>query len=143
MGRKRDRAMILQTLYALEVGKDFRMEAAEEFWKSRGLSKSGSREFISQTVSGVLAHRKEIDRRIEKCSQHWSLPRMAAVERSILRIATYELLYTPETPVQVVINEAVELAKTFGGQDSSGFVNGILDQVARSVRNGTDEGKTG
>jgi N utilization substance protein B len=135
--------MILQTLYALEVGKDFRMEAAEEFWKRRGLKKTGSREFITKTVAGVLDHRKEIDRSIEKNSRNWSLPRIAAVERSILRIAAFEILHVPETPVQVAINEAVELAKIYGGKDSSGFVNGILDQLARSARSEIGEGKTG
>ncbi len=135
--------MILQTLYALEVGKDFRMAAAEEFWKNHGLKKNRSREFIAKTVAGVLDHRKEIDRSIEKHSRNWSLPRIAAVERSILRIGAFEILHDPETPVRVVINEAVELAKIYGGKDSSGFVNGILDQLARSARSETGEDKTG
>jgi len=91
----------------------------------------------------VLDHRKEIDRSIEKHSRNWSLPRIAAVERSILRIGAFEILHDPETPVRVVINEAVELAKIYGGKDSSGFVNGILDQLARSARSETGEDKTG
>lgn len=135
--------MILQTLYALEVGKDFRIAAAEEFWKNRGLKKNRSRQFIAKTVAGVLDHRKEIDRSIEKHSRNWSLPRIAAVERSILRIAAFEILHVPEIPVQIAINEAVELAKIYGGKDSSGFVNGILDQLARSARSEIGEGKTG
>ncbi len=135
--------MILQTLYALEVGKDFQMTAAEDFWKSRGLKQTPSRVFIAETVSGVLEHLKEIDSRIEKYSQNWKLSRIAAVERSILRIAAFELVYVPETPARVVINEAIELAKIYGGKDSSGFVNGILDQLARAARSESVEGKTG
>lgn len=142
MGRKKDRATALQILYALEVGKEPRVDASEEMLRLHGVEKAPSRDFILKIIRGVAENGVEIDRWIENCSENWSLSRMAAVERSVLRLAVCEFLHLSETPVPVVINEAVNLAKTYGGKDSGAFVNGILDQVARSLRSGKHEGKT-
>lgn len=91
------------------------------------------REFATTLVQGVAREREAIDQQLEQYSAHWRLSRMAAVDRNILRIATYELLHCPDIPIRVTLNEAIEMAKTFGSEESSSFVNGILDQIAKTV----------
>jgi transcription antitermination protein NusB len=87
--------------------------------------------FAQALALGVFAHQESIDERIATISENWSLSRMPAVDRNILRIATYELFYDDGIPASVAINEAVELAKLFGGEESSKFVNGVLGRAAR------------
>ena len=89
--------------------------------------------FASELVEGVLANLATIDSRIAEKSRHWSMSRMARVDLNILRLAVYELLYRPDIPKNVTMNEAIEVAKKFGAEDSASFVNGILDEVASSV----------
>jgi transcription antitermination factor NusB len=88
---------------------------------------------LKDLAQGVTAHVEELDVFIVRYSEHWRLERMTIVDRNLLRLATYELLYQPRIPVKVVINEAVEMAKRYGSEASGGFVNGILDQVRMSV----------
>lgn len=87
-------------------------------------------EFARQLVVGVEAKQNRIDDVIESISENWALSRMPLVDRNILRLAVYELLFEPEIPDSVSINEAVEMAKTYGGDDSSKFVNGILGKIS-------------
>lgn len=89
---------------------------------------------------GVARNRKDIDLAIGRASENWKVERLAAVDRAVLRIATYELLYEPETPPEVVIDEAVEIARRFGGERSPAFVNGVLDVIARQVRGARESG---
>ncbi len=92
------------------------------------------REFTAQLVAGTLREIKELDSLLEKHASNWKLPRMSYVDRNLLRMSIYELKAFPDTPVSVVIDEAIELAKQFGTQESPSFVNGILDAVKVSVR---------
>lgn len=92
-----------------------------------------AREFACSLAMGVEAHLAELDKAIEDHSQHWKIERIANVELSILRLSLYEMLHT-DIPVKVAINEAIELSKTFGDEKSRGFVNGILDGVAKSQK---------
>src|SRR5580765_6073920 len=85
--------------------------------------------FAEPLVRGTIEHRDAIDEQIKKHAKNWDLHRIAAVDRNILRLAIYEMLYREDIPPVVSINEAIELAKTFGGPDSGRFVNGILDRV--------------
>ncbi len=85
--------------------------------------------YLQDLVQGVAAHLDELDGLIGRHSEHWRLERMTLVDRNLLRLAIYELLYQPEIPPKVVINEAVEMAKRYATEASSAFVNGILDQV--------------
>jgi transcription antitermination protein NusB len=89
--------------------------------------------FASELVNGVIAHLVEIDARIADKSKHWSMSRMARVDLNILRLAVFELLFRPDIPKNVTMNEAIEVAKKFGAEDSASFVNGILDEVASGV----------
>jgi N utilization substance protein B len=87
-------------------------------------------DFARTLIAGVLEHRQAIDAKLREASQNWDLEQMAKVERTLLRIATFELCYLPSVPVKAAINESIELAKTFGGPDSGKFVNGILGRIA-------------
>ena len=90
--------------------------------------------FTADLVAGVSRHQEEIDRLIATVARGWTLARMPVVDRSLLRIATYELAHRPDIPVGAVISEAVELAKAFSTDDSGRFVNGVLSKIARQVR---------
>ncbi len=88
-------------------------------------------------VLGVLSRRAvEVDEFIQSAARHWELDRLAATDRSVLRIATAELIGRPGTPARVILDEAIEIARRFGSEESARFVNGVLDQVARSLRPG-------
>lgn len=90
-------------------------------------------QFARELVEGVLAHRAELDGWLERLSEGWTVARMAGTDRAVLRLAAYEVLHRPDTPVSVGINEAVELAKRYGTEQSPRFVNGILGALARAV----------
>jgi N utilization substance protein B len=94
---------------------------------------AGARDFAAELVHGVMARRQELDGRIREHAKNWRLSRMAAVDRNVLRLATYELIAT-RTPTSVILDQAIELARRFGDAPSPGFVNGVLAAVARSVR---------
>lgn len=96
-------------------------------------------EYALMLLSGVEEHRDEIDAQLESTSENWTVARMPIVDRTILRLATYEMLYVDDVPVSVSINEAVELAKAFGGEDDSPrFVNGVLGRIAKHIESGDD-----
>ncbi|MFH1723925.1 MAG: transcription antitermination factor NusB [Elusimicrobiota bacterium] len=129
MGRRRQaRELALQTLYLAETG---RMSVSEAMLIVRAGAKldEKSESFARELAEKTADHRKALDAYIQKIAKNWELGRMAAVDRNLLRMASYELLNCPETPVSVVIDEALEIAKKFSSQDSSKFVNGILDKI--------------
>jgi len=95
----------------------------------------GARAFAKELVNGIVLHRAELDALIAAHATNWRLSRMAAVDRNILRIGAYELVHT-DTPRQVILDEAVELARRFGDDPSPAFVNGVLDAVGRSIAAG-------
>ena len=89
--------------------------------------------FARELVEGVRTHRERIDALIAASAEHWRLPRLSRVDLSVLRLATFELLGRPEIPHSVTLNEAVEIARRFGSEESAGFVNGVLDHIARQL----------
>jgi N utilization substance protein B len=101
----------------------------KEFWRDHPRQSGEVQAFADSLVTGTLEHAAEIDSLIAANAAHWSLTRIAPVERNILRLAAYELLYRHDIPEKVAINEAIELAKLYGSQESGAFVNGILDQI--------------
>ena len=103
-----------------------------------GLNDEG---FTEKLASGVLDHLKDIDKKIEKHATEWPLEQITLVDRNILRIGIYELLHNPEIPPKVAINEAIEVAKTFGGESSGKFVNGVLGAIYRAVEGKEDNTK--
>lgn len=126
----RERAV--QALFSLELASSDELELGlHRFWSSmEEQTGDAARSFAEELIRGVLANREAIDGAIRAESENWRLERMARVDRNVLRVGVYELLYT-STPARVIINEAVEVARTFGGEGSPAFVNGILDRVAR------------
>jgi N utilization substance protein B len=103
----------------------------DEFWNQMK-STDETRAFAEQVVQGVLEHRKDLDALIGKYATNWTVSRMPIVDRNILRAGLYELFWLDEVPAKVTIDEAIELAKTFGDEEASKFVNGILDRVLSS-----------
>jgi N utilization substance protein B len=136
--RRRGRELALQMLYQHELAGTDLERIFSEFEELR-LAPASTREFAINLVRGVAAQRDELDARLAKQTDHWRLERMAAVDRNILRLALYELLFARETPSLVVIDEAVEIAKRFGSERSSQFVNGILDGVLQRERAASDQ----
>ena len=138
--RRRARHQALHILYQKEItGSPVSRILAEGSWDVRpldvedceeSLSIGEPPEFMFVLLAGADAHSEQIDATIERLSQHWVLSRMPFVDRNILRIAVYELLFEPGIPSSVTINEAVEMAKVYAGEDSSKFVNGILGKLA-------------
>ncbi|HET9963357.1 MAG TPA: transcription antitermination factor NusB [Nitrospiraceae bacterium] len=100
----------------------------EEFWKAYPLEEE-FKAFAERLVTGVLAEKSELDRVITAHATNWKVSRMPIVDRNILRLGCFELLHLPEVPAKVTLNEAIELAKSFGDEEASKFVNGILDKV--------------
>lgn len=131
--RRRARELTLQLLYQRELTRAEPEEMQEHFeeWKS---SSQGVRTFATRLLDGVLSNMEEIDRELGAQTSHWRLDRLAAVDRNILRLAFYELLYQQETPPAVVIDEAIEIAKRFGSGESARFVNGVLDGFLKRQR---------
>jgi N utilization substance protein B len=131
ISRTRSREWALQLLYQAEFLGHRQGEAIRFYrhFEDRGEVPA----YLIKLVEGVAAHQEELDALIRQYSEHWRLERMAAVDRNLLRLALYELLHEPEVPAKVVINEAVELAKRFGSEESGSFINGILDRVRQSV----------
>lgn len=128
--RRRARELALQLLYQHELtGASLdEMQASFEDWKS---ATPGTRSFAEKLVTTTLGHLEEIDQELGHQTAHWRLERLAAVDRNILRLAMCELLFYQDTPYAVVIDEAIEIAKRFGAEDSSRFVNGVLDGFVR------------
>jgi len=128
--RRDSRRLALQVLYATDLAPRDAPETAFERVAENFDLHPGALAFAKQLVCGTIAAREAIDARIAAHARNWRLDRMAAVDRNLLRLAVYELLHS-DTPAQIVINEAVELAHDFGGERSPAFVNGVLDAVAR------------
>lgn len=131
----RERA--LQALYQLESGEATPDGALEAAWTSEPESPDRSPEadrFARTLVEGVLAHRDEVDGWIEKFSHNWRIDRMSRIDRSVLRLAVFELAHLADVPRKVTLNEAVELGKKFGNTESSGFINGLLDRIAHELK---------
>jgi N utilization substance protein B len=124
-------------LYQSEVGRTAIDEVVETYWEVEQPEAErpapGIRRFATELAVGTVRHLAEIDPLVSAAAANWRLPRMAAIDRAILRLAVYEFLHAPETPRNAVINEAIELARRFGGDDSAKFVNGILDGVKRRL----------
>lgn len=124
--RSRAREIVLQVLYQDDLNPGRALAPDQEFIRNRLRNNRDLIAFADSLLSGTRRNRVELDGLLESKASNWSLQRMAATDRNILRLAAFEILYT-ETPNRVVINEAVELAKRYGAKQSAQFVNGILD----------------
>lgn len=129
--RRKARKIALEILYQREINEVSLEEIVAN--KLEAENKQSLPEFSLQLVEGVIFHQEQIDEMIRDRADNWSLERMPFLDRNILRISIYEMLYMSEIPFSVSINEAVELAKTYGTEDSSKFVNGILGKIALAL----------
>jgi transcription antitermination protein NusB len=123
------REAALQMLYAADLGQHTAETLLKDFWREFPGDAEG-RSYADSAVRGVLADRAELDQRVIAASANWRLERMSPVARNVLRLGTWELLNHPEIPRAVIIDESVELAKRYAGQESGAFVNGVLDRIA-------------
>lgn len=131
--RHRAREVALQILYEADLHPQLDRQRIQQFlW--RRLRQEDLIQFAEKLYQGALTHRPEIDVRLGQIAENWRVERMNAVDRNILRLGAYELMFCPETPTKVVIDEAIELAKRYGTADSPGFVNAILDRLAQQCR---------
>ena len=130
MGLRRDaREAAIQFLYQFDAHKPTDVEGAlDAFWKQTEEPKN-VRDFANDLLRGAIEKLPEIDAKIRTLADNWDFERLAVVDRNILRLAVYEMLYRPEIPPVVSINEAIEIAKKFSTADSGKFVNGLLDRV--------------
>jgi transcription antitermination protein NusB len=130
--RRQGREFALQMLYQIDMGGGKEKETFSTFWEGKKASPE-AQAFAQELVSGTLDHLESIDSVLRQGLEHWRLPRIAAVDRSVLRLAVFEFLNHPQTPPVVVIDEAIELAKRFGGDESGLFVNGVLDGIRKHL----------
>ena len=132
--RRKAREVALQFLYQLDqTGAQDPTPFEDDFWLRHPVA-GDARDFAGTLVRGVKSRQLAIDTRITESTEHWDLDRMAVVDRNILRMAVYELLFEPAIPGKVAINEAIEIAKKFGTAESSRFINGVLDRIHRELR---------
>ncbi len=138
------RIIALQTLYE----HDFRLAAEDKSFKLAEVLERNIKRykdmvedtpFVKRLVNGVIKHQKELDETLQPIAPEWPIDQISRMDRVVLRIGLYELKYEPETPPKVTINEAVELAKAFGGDNSSKFINGVLGTAYRQLNGITEE----
>ncbi len=131
--RTKAREYALKILYQIEMTKDDSDTALVSSWgREEAECDESVKEFTGRLVRGVTGNIKDIDAKITKYATNWQIDRMAVVDRNILRMATFEILYIEDIPPKVSINEAVDIAKKYGDKDSGKFVNGILDKINKT-----------
>ena len=135
--RRQEREFALQALYQCDTLEDFSLEQARFYFECfhPEIIASDEPSFAKLLVDGIVASLVLVDGQITAASQNWSLNRMSRVDRNILRLGTYEICFLDDIPVSVSINEAIEVAKRYGADDSPMFINGVLDKVAALQRN--------
>ena len=132
--RRKARECALQMLFAADFAEAIPEEVLNTYWVELGDPEveEAAREFATRLAVGTLSHLETLDERIRSRAEHWRIPRMAIVDRNILRLAVYEFVYEP-TPRTVAINEALEIARRFSTYEATQFINGILDAIKRDL----------
>jgi transcription antitermination protein NusB len=131
--RHKARELILQALYQSDISGDDIEHAVEQLFNDNKGSKADM-VYFKRVALGVWSRLAEVDQWIAKGSTNWSTERIATIDRNIIRLGVYELLAEPDLPARVVINEAIELSKRFGGKGSGSFINGVMDSLASQIR---------
>src|SRR2546423_1171101 len=142
--RRKARECALQMLFAADIADAVPDEVLRTYWAELDDSETEevAREFATRLAAGTLANLDALDERIRSRAEHWRIPRMAIVDRNILRLAVYEFLYEP-TPRTVAINEALEIARRFSTYEATQFINGILDAIKRDLDEQYPQEQTG
>lgn len=126
--RRKARELAMQALYCFDMGQHDRRESLDLYCRNF-MPPKFAEPFFQQLVDGVMDHKPKIDTIIERFSSNWKVSRMSCVDRNILRIAVYEMLFCDDIPLKVSINEAIDVGKKFGTDESGSFINGILDSI--------------
>jgi N utilization substance protein B len=137
--RRKGREFALQMLFQIDMTRQDPQEVVSLFWQGRQVLDE-ARRHAEVLFRGALEVRPRLDQVLTRVSAHWKLRRMPAVDRNLLRLALYEMLFETDTPRVVAINEAIEIAKKYGSEDSSQFVNGVLDRVREAIVQAEAEG---
>jgi N utilization substance protein B len=145
--RHRSRELAMQALFYMDMNRQYSKEMLDRF-RTTFIPSKIIPAFFSHLVQGVLNTRHEVDAMIIQFTNNWKMDRMSCVDRNILRIAVYELLFCPDIPPKVSINEAIEVGKKFGTEESGAFINGILDSIRLATEKdggykGSEEGMPG
>lgn len=131
--RREGRILAMQFLYQHDLhAPENRAEALLEFWEMTEATHA-LRVYAGELIEGVLTHQADLDRLIQRYAQNWNVERISAVDRNILRLALYEMYHRLDVPPVVAINEAIDIAKKMGSEESGGFINGILDRAKLEV----------
>ena len=134
MGNRRySRELVIQFLYLTEMNEGEVTSQLESFWENNSCDKD-VQSFTEDILNDIFDHKKEIDARLEKYSDNWTLSRMTVIDRNLLRMAASELMYSKTVPPKVAIDEAVEIAKKYCAEDSPNFINGILDRILKELK---------
>ncbi len=131
--RRKARECALQMLFQYDLSHQPIDELIKTYWGELAEAGEDVQEFANELTAGVIAHIAELDERIRLRAEHWRIPRMAIVDRNLLRLAVYEFVYQTTTPKTVAINEALEIARRFSTHEATQFVNGILDAIKRDM----------
>lgn len=132
MNRNEARELIMQLLFQMEAQNEFNIESKEKYLQDKGELKL-QKSYVNRVVDAILDNKQKIDETIEKSSANWKINRMSKVDLAITRLAVAELMYIEDIPTSVSINEAINLAKKFGADESSKFINGLLGKVAQTI----------
>jgi len=133
--RRRARELAMQALFYMDASQDASPQMLERFCENFAPPQK-ARPFFLKLVNGVLKARPQIDTLIERFSKNWSVQRMSRVDRNVMRIAVFEIIFCPDIPPKVSINEAIDIGKKFGTEDSGAFINGIVDSIRIAIENG-------
>ncbi|NIO49537.1 MAG: transcription antitermination factor NusB [Candidatus Aminicenantes bacterium] len=134
MGRRRKaREETLRILFRLEFENKQIEKTLNQYWESKEASEE-IKEYSTWLVKGIISDQAKIDNIIQQVSEHWRISRMALVDRNILRMAVFELLYEENIAPAIIINEAIEIAKKYSGDEAATFVNGILDAIRKDLK---------
>lgn len=133
-GRRQAREWAVQFLFQTEFNPDELEKALADFWSDEERKPSDrDRNYVNEVIHGVIEKQRDIDRTISKYTDNWDVERLGVLDRTVLRLATYEMLFRGDIPPVVSINEAVEIAKAYSGKDSGRFVNGVLDRIQKEL----------
>ena len=130
--RRKARECAMQMLFQLDMTGDDPRRVQRSFYQSNPVPEA-SRKYADRLIEGAAEHLPAIDETLDRVAHNWRLDRMPGVDRAVLRLAVYELLYEPDIPRKVAINEAIEIAKRYSSDESGNFVNGVLDGVKRDL----------
>ena len=131
--RRQAREIVLKILYQIEVSDENPTTVLDSFWERNQNVNASVKDFASDLAKGILKKYEELDNIIKQKLKNWRFDRVAVIDKNILRMGIFEILYRDDIPNSVSINEAIEIAKKYGDKDSSRFVNGILDKVSKSM----------